>query len=130
MGYNQYDNRQYNQYNNPYNSDGDGNGQFPLPRPSDRMELAAAVLGSIAVICCVCWYVSIPCGALAIILANLSRGGRTEYTLRAQVAIFLGIVAVVLCLVIYGITFMVELYQYGGLDGLINAYEELLGQYY
>ena len=40
-----------------------------------KMESAALILGIISVVTCLILYISIPCGALAIMFAFLSRGG-------------------------------------------------------
>ena len=46
-------------------------------RRSARMEAASLILGSIALLSCTCLYLAVPCGALAVIFATLSRGGTT-----------------------------------------------------
>jgi len=47
---------------------------------SARMEAVSLILGSIALLSCTCLYLAVPCGALAIIFATLSRGGMMSYT--------------------------------------------------
>lgn len=59
-----------------YNSSGNMYGQPVSGNHSDRMEIAAMTLGIISIVSCTCLYLAIPCGALAIILASLSRGGQ------------------------------------------------------
>ena len=51
---------------------------------SERMAIASMTLGMIALLSCTCLYLSIPCGALAIIFASLSRGGQMRYSGKAQ----------------------------------------------
>ena len=48
-------------------------------RRSARMEAASLILGSIALLSCTCLYLAVPCGALAVIFATLSRGGMMSY---------------------------------------------------
>ena len=61
---------------NMYNPSGNMYGQPVSGNHSDRMEIAAMTLGIISIVSCTCLYLAIPCGALAIILASLSRGGQ------------------------------------------------------
>lgn len=59
-------------------------------RRSARMEAASLILGSIALLSCTCLYLAVPCGALAVIFATLSRGGMMSYTSKAQIGMILG----------------------------------------
>ena len=97
---------------------------------SDRMELASLTLGIVAVISCACLYLSIPCGALAVIFANLSRGGRMQYGGRAQIGMILGIIAVAFTIVLYGVSVAWAFYQYGSLEGIMRAYSDMMGMDY
>lgn len=83
-----------------YNSSGNMYGQPVSGNHSDRMEIAAMTLGIISIVSCTCLYLAIPCGALAIILASLSRGGQMRYGAKAQVGLILGIIGIVLTAVI------------------------------
>ena len=87
-------------------------------------------LGLIAILSCTCLYVSIPCGALAIIFASLSRGGMMSYTSRAQLGMIFGILALVLTITIYTLTFLLMLHQYGSIEGILKAYSDLQGMDY
>ncbi len=69
---------------NMYNPSGNMYGQPVSGNHSDRMEIAAMTLGIISIVSCTCLYLAIPCGALAIILASLSRGGQMRYGAKAQ----------------------------------------------
>ena len=81
---------------NMYNPSGNMYGQPVSGNHSDRMEIAAMTLGIISIVSCTCLYLAIPCGALAIILASLSRGGQMRYGAKAQVGLILGILGIVL----------------------------------
>jgi len=58
-----------------------------------RLSAAALTLGILAVISCMILYISLPLGALAIILALLSRGGK-PLAGRARAAIIAGVCAI------------------------------------
>lgn len=104
------------QYYTPFNS-----------KHSERMAIASMTLGMIALIGCTCLYLSIPCGALAIILATLSRGGDMRYTGKAQMGIILGASAIGLTVLIYVGSFALALMQYGSIDGILKAYSDMSG---
>lgn len=97
---------------------------------SERMEIASLTLGIIAVASCLCLYLSIPCGALAIILANLSRGGRMQYGNKAQVGLILGIIGLAFTILIYGCSFAIALHEYGSIEGILRAYSQMNGMDY
>ena len=79
-------------------------------------------LGIISIVSCTCLYLAIPCGALAIILASLSRGGQIRYGAKAQV----GIIGIVLTAVIISI-YLFMLYEYGSIEGIFKAYSDMTG---
>ena len=114
-------------YEQSYQSD--QNHPYPGKR-SAGMETASLVLGVLAILSCTCLYVSIPCGALAIIFASLSRGGMMSYTSRAQLGMIFGILALVLTITIYTLTFLLMLHQYGSIEGILKAYSDLQGMDY
>ena len=87
---------------NMYNPSGNMYGQPVSGNHSDRMEIAAMTLGIISIVSCTCLYLAIPCGALAIILASLSRGGQMRYGAKAQVGLILGILSYVVMKVCTG----------------------------
>ncbi|MCM1283128.1 MAG: hypothetical protein NC180_02065 [Muribaculaceae bacterium] len=97
---------------------------------SQSMELTSLILGVAAVTGCACLYLALPCGALAVILALLSRGGSMELGQKAQVGLILGIFALVLTIVLYGVSFGVALYQYGSMENILKAYSEMSGMDY
>lgn len=109
-----------------YNSSGNMYGQPVSGNHSDRMEIAAMTLGIISIVSCTCLYLAIPCGALAIILASLSRGGQIRYGAKAQVGLILGIIGIVLTAVIISI-YLFMLYEYGSIEGIFKAYSDMTG---
>ena len=94
---------------------------------SERMAIASITLGMIALISCTCLYLSIPCGALAIIFATLSRGGQMRYSGKAQMGLILGASAIILTVIVYGVSFALALAQYGSIDGILKAYSDMVG---
>ena len=105
-----------------YNSSGNMYGQPVSGNHSDRMEIAAMTLGIISIVSCTCLYLAIPCGALAIILASLSRGGQIRYGAKAQV----GIIGIVLTAVIISI-YLFMLYESGSIESIFKAYSDMTG---
>lgn len=110
-----------------YNSSGNMYGQPVSGNHSDRMEIAAMTLGIISIVSCTCLYLAISCGALAIILASLSRGGQMRYGAKAQVGLILGIIGIVLTAVIYISAFAFTLHEYGSIEGILKAYSDMTG---
>lgn len=106
---------------------------YGQPNPGNRseaMEIASLTLGIIALVSCTCLYLSIPCGALAIIFSSLSRGGQMCYGSKAQVGMILGILALVFTITLYAVSFAAALYQYGSIEGILKAYSDLSGMDY
>ena len=81
------------------------------------MEAASLILGSIALLSCTCLYLAVPCGALAVIFATLSRGGMMSYTSKAQIGMILGIIALIATIVLYASVLGYAIHQYGSIDG-------------
>ena len=113
--------------NQPYNNTFR---QSDPSRRSDRMEATAMTLGLIAILSCTCLYISIPCGALAIIFASLSRGGGMTYGARAQLGLILGIVAVVATFFLYSVSLAIALQEYGSFEGILKASADMAGMDY
>lgn len=103
------------------------NHQMPcMDKHSRQMESASLVLGLVAVMGCTCLYLAIPCGALAVILASLSRGGAMDYGQRAQVGLVLGAVGLALTAIVYGVSFGIAYYQFGSIEGILEAYSDMM----
>lgn len=99
-------------------------------RRSARMEAASLILGSIALLSCTCLYLAVPCGALAVIFATLSRGGMMSYTSKAQIGMILGIMALVAAIGLYASVLEYAIHQYGSIDGFLKAYSDMQGMDY
>ena len=53
-----------------------------------------------------------------------------SYTSRAQLRMIFGILALVLTITIYALTFLLMLHQYGSIEGILKAYSDLQGMDY
>lgn len=96
-------------------------------RRNTAMEAAAFILSIISVSTCTCIYVSIVCGALAIIFAILSKGGANSMSSRACLALGIGVVGIVLTFILYGISIATLYLQYGSIDAMLRAIYEQAG---
>lgn len=67
--------------------------QNPEPAHSG-METAAIILGILALIGSTCFYLSIPCAAIGILLALLSRGRKEHYVHPVQKPVFASLLPV------------------------------------
>ena len=105
----------------------DFNGQYRQPaRPQDVMMTASVVLSIIAIATTCCIYSSIICGALAIILALLSRGEKKQLTPQGRMAVLISTAAILIAVLSTVIMFMVTIRQYGSLENFIRAYSEIV----
>lgn len=112
--------------------------QMPMPpKKQNGMETAALVLGIIGLVTSCCIYLSVPCGALAVILAFLSRGAATDQqpaSKNSKIAILLGSLSVILSILILIAMFVIT-FASGQLDfdtymQEIEKYNELYRNYY
>ncbi len=123
MDYNNYQpNGNYNQ-NDLYRQ--------PIHNPrSAGMETAAFVLGIISIVTCTCIYASIVCGSLAIMFALLSKGGATSMSKRANYALVLGVIGIVVTIAVFTIALVSTLQTYGSFENMMRAYSDLMGMDY
>ncbi len=94
------------------------------PKHSEQMALVSMILGVIAVLTSGCIYLSIVCGALGIMFALLSRGGCMDMTVYGKAGLTLSAAGLILAFLIFIALFFLLLYQYGGIDGLLQTYME------
>ena len=95
---------------------------FYYKNSSRKMESAALILGIISVVSCLIIYISIPCGALAILFACLSRGGNYKMSEKSIAGLWIGFAGIFITVIIYAFSFFVLLQMYGSIDGILNAY--------
>lgn len=112
------DQQYYNQQYNP---------MPPMDRRSHSMETASMVLGIISFTTCTCLYISLACGALAILLGLLSKGGELTISNKAQAGVIMGILGLVFTVVVYAASFAIAISAYGSLEGILQAYCDMYG---
>ena len=128
-------NENYNPYTTPpegkapnHSNDGPVFAHIPQsPKIGTGFELAALVLGFLAVLSCTCIYASIVLGALAILFALLSRGGKMKMSSKAKLGLILGIVGIVLTIVFTVYSFHIALMEYGSIENILREYCEMAG---
>lgn len=89
---------------------------------SEGMAMASVILGVAALLTSCCIYVALPCGALGIILALLSRGGHMTMSSQAKLGLILSAVGLALTILIIVVSFVFVFSYYGGMDGLMQEY--------
>lgn len=88
------------------------------------MAVAALVLGCVSIVLCTCLYISIPCGALAILFALLSRGGSLRMNGQACAGLGLGIAGLVLTIVVYAASLFTTTVLYGSYTNFIESMQQ------
>lgn len=137
MNYNPFDNTPNDNSNHEnsnfqnQNSQNNYSYRYQPPRQTaNPYETIAMVLGIASLVMCSCLYISIPVGAMAIILALLSRGKKMELGSKAKLAIILGIIGVVATIIFYAFAFYVAIQEYGSLEALLREACEMSGYDY
>lgn len=97
-----------------------------IEKRSASMAIASMALAIAGLVMGCCVYPAIIFGALAIILALLSRGGEMTTNGYAKAGLILGIIAIIfgILFLIYSLT--VLFIQFGGLEGYMNYIEEIM----
>ena len=108
----------YNPYPNP------GYGNRPQTNP---METVAFILSIISIATSTCFFLSLPMGSMAVVLALLSRGGQMKLGTKAKFAVVLGILGIVLTISLLIIGIMTILREYGSFEAYLRAYCDMLG---
>ena len=63
-----------------------------MDKRSTGLATASIALGIVSIVTFCCLYAALPCGALAIILGLLSRGGEMTFSTTGKIGIVLGII--------------------------------------
>ncbi|MDY3889296.1 MAG: hypothetical protein SOZ17_08825 [Agathobacter sp.] len=93
---------------------------------SEKFEIAALTLGIISVLSCTCLYASIPCGALAILFALLSKGGTKSMSSKAVTGLTLGVIGLGMTFIFYGASFYMVMRDFGSLEELLRYYCDVM----
>lgn len=94
---------------------------------SSGMATASFVLGIASIVTSYCLYLAMPCGALGMILALLSRGGTRKLDNQATVGLALSACGLGFSILFTGFSFFITYQMYGGWDGLMRVYMNLFG---
>ena len=132
---NENKNENYNPYTMPPDGDEPKSSHEPphfyyVPQPpkiGNGFEFAALILGILALLSCTFIYFSVVLGALAIIFALLSRGGKMKFSARARLGLVLAVVAMVLSVLSTSYSFYIVWTEYGSIENLLREYCELMG---
>ena len=104
------------------------------PKAPDKrsapMAAASMALGILSLTTCSCLFLSLPCSALAIIFALLSRGGETTMNSYAKIGLGFGIAGLSLTILLYACAFAYAIYTYGSLENYLRAYSQMQGMDY
>lgn len=94
---------------------------------SDSMATASFVLGMISLLTSGCIYFALVCGALGIILALLSKGGEYTMNSQAKLGLVLSTLGLIFTIVIFVGMIAFTMYYYGGIDGVMQEYMNIMG---
>lgn len=97
---------------------------------SSNFAVAAVTLGVIAILSSSCFFLGIPCGAMSIICALLSRGGEWTYPSLGKIGLTLGIIALILSIVLCIFEFYTAIGSFGGWENYWKQVEEYSKQIY
>lgn len=109
----------YNEYNNmPDNS--------YIEKRSQSMAIASMALAIAGLVMGCCIYPAVIFGALAIILALLSRGGEMTTNGYAKAGLIMGGIAIAFGILFFIYGLVTLLVQFGGIEGYLDYVEELM----
>ena len=112
-------------HNAPYNGNPYGQPAYIYTKPN-YMETAALVLGILSVVTCCCRFGGSIFGALAIVFALLSRGGKMKMGTKAKFAFWLGISGIVITTIYYGYSLYL-MFSDGTFEAILRETCELYG---
>ena len=117
---------EFNPYTPPTNSGSNRNYRINKPK-TNYFEIAAFTCGIASLLCGTVIYIAYFFGGLAILFALLSRGEEYYFTHKAKISLFMGVGGLLISTVIFGVTFVILLEEYGSLEGILRAGSEMLG---
>ena len=100
----------------------------PRPTSGESMAGSAMILGVVAIMGVCCVYPGMICGALAIILALLSRGQNKRPVASGRIAMALGSVAIAITVVIIVVNVIYILSNFGSFDAFMESYRATLDE--
>ena len=117
---------EFNPYTPPTNPGVNNNFQAKKVKPN-LFELAAFACAITSILSCTVIYMAYLFAGLAILFALLSRGAQMKFTNRSRLSILRGIGGIILSTIIFTITFIILLREYGSLEGILRAGSEMIG---
>lgn len=93
---------------------------------NEKMENASFILGIISITSCTFIYTGLICGALAIIIGFISKGGTTTVSSKAKTGIGLGCIGLGFTVILVIIAIAYIFIQYGSIDVFLEVYESRL----
>lgn len=97
----------------------------PYNRRSQKMATASMTLGIAAMVTAGCIYPALICGALGIILAQLSKGGETTLDGPGRAGFLLSILGIALGIAFFCYGFYTIINVYGSFDNFMKEYMTL-----
>ena len=94
-------------------------------RASHNMATSALILAIISLATSCCIYLSLVCGALAIILAHLSSPDEMTSHPFASIAKTLGTIGIIATVGITAAAFAVAIHEYGSFEALLEQYDDI-----
>ncbi len=131
-----YNPNDFNPYQNPERKDSSNHekNSFPFGQPPIRVlptvnffEMAAWALGVASIMSTLTFYGAYVLGALAIIFALLSRGGRMTMSRKAKRGVIFGIAGMLLTTVIFIAAFSFAIEEYGSIEGILREFCNMYG---
>ena len=122
----------FNPYENPEQKRPDhfspyGQPPFHTIKSANTFETVAWITAIAGILSCLTFYGAYILGALAILFALLSRGSQMTLTPKAKRSLLLGITAIILTTVIFGVAFYLMLEEFGSIEGIVREYCRLTG---
>ena len=117
---------EFNPYTPPTTAGGNNSFQFKKVKPN-LFELAAFACAVTSLLSCTIIYIAYIFAGLAILFALLSRGPQMKFTNRSKLSILIGIGGIILSTLLFVITFIILLREYGSLEGILRASSEMIG---
>lgn len=104
-----------------------------MDKRSTGLATASIALGIVSIVTFCCLYAALPCGALAIILGLLSRGGEMTFSTTGKIGIVLGIIGLVLTIALYAFVIVMMFTNADFINQMSNGntadYNELMRQF-
>ena len=90
-------------------------------------EIFSFAFAIASIISCTVIYTAYLFAGFAILFALLSRGPQMKLSLKAKRSILIGICGIVLATVLFVVSFLYLLQEYGSLEGILRAGSEMIG---